>query len=199
MEHKEHDNDNVNDLGLGELRSTWQSQPADKPLDFSVARAQQRKRKLWFYLDLVQACVLFLAGLFFLSLPASLATLIAGPIMLLSAGIMLYYAFNIHRKVIDYTDWSTDGLLQFRRLSYAASIKHLRLNQLGCVISLSFTAVLVILKLLLPASVPSDLMIAFLILSPFLCLLFLYLQKRVRHYQKLGAQVAQLKREFDNA
>ncbi|BFM11279.1 hypothetical protein R50072_14320 [Simiduia litorea] len=199
MKQKEHDNDNLNDLGLDALRATWQSQPTDNPVNFTTARSQQRKRRLWFYLDLIQAGVLLLAGLFFLTLPASPATLIAGPVMLFSAGMTLYYAFNIHTKVINYSDWSTEGLLEFRQLSYAASIKHLRLNQLGCVIVLAFTAVLATLKMLWPASIPSDLVIAFLTLAPCVCLLFIYLQRRVRHYQVLLAQVAQLKREFDNA
>lgn len=187
------------ELDMKALGALWQSQAAEVQMDFSAARRQQNRRRMWFYLDLLQAGVLLCAGFFFLWLPATPVTLLAGPVVLISALLVGYSAFSIHCRVLNFADWSTGGLLTFRCMSYAASIRHIRINQLGCLIVLGFTALLFALDTLGIAFVPQDIIQVFLwSVLPLLALLG-YLQRRIGRYRSLLAQAQKLKAEFDCA
>ncbi len=193
------DKTDLSDLGLDALRADWQSQPTNTHVDFEAAIRQQKKRKLWFYIDSVQALMLVVAGVFFLMQPASISTLIAAPVMFLGAIVIAYGVYNIHTRMMNYADWSPEGVLNFRCLSYRASIKHLRLNQVGCVIALGFTLTLLAIKTTTTLSIETQLIEGFLIASPCVILLFAYFQYKIKRYQVMLRQAESLKREFDQA
>lgn len=187
------------DLDLGSLGAAWRSQVPEVRVDFSAARQLQQRRHLWFVLDIVQALVLLVASLvFLLLLPDSLVVLIASPVLFLSALLVAYQAFSIHRQVLDYTDWTASGLLTFRCMNHRASIRHLRINQLGCLISLGFTLVLFLLDGLNIATVPPALLTTFAWLVLPILLLLGYVERRVKRTQRLLAQAENLRAEFEH-
>lgn len=188
----------LSDVDLGALGAAWRSQTPDVKVDFSAARRQQQRRRLWFALDIGQALLLLVSSIgFLLFLPTTLITLIASPVLFLSALLVGYHAFSIHRQVLDYTDWTTSGLLTFRCMNHRASIKHLRINQLGCLITLGFTLALILLDQFRLAPIPDLLLTVFVYLALPVLLLLGYFQRRLRHCQRLLAQAEKLKAEFD--
>lgn len=190
---------NNDELTLMEWSTTWKNQPVEQELSFAAARRQQARRRWIFFLDLLNALVLFVAGFFFFWLPPSLPTLIGAPVLILSGCLVVWGAFKIHRQVIHYADWSTQGLLNFRRLNCLSSIKYLRLNQLGCVIVIGFAVVMALLRLWLPASVPDLLVIVYVACLPGLALLMWWLQRRIKRYRLIVRQIEKLIADFEAA
>lgn len=186
------------DLDLGALGAAWRSQTPKVEVDFTAAYRQQRRRRLWFMLDIAQAVVLLVASVVFLVLlPASLITLMASLVLFTSGLLVGQQAFSIHRQVLDYSDWTAGGLLTFRCMNHRASIRHLRINQLGCLITLAFTLMLYLLAAFDLTTVPATLLAVFgYLVVPTLALVF-YFQTRVKKKQELLAQAERVRAEFD--
>lgn len=191
-------NPHHDELALAEWSTAWKNQSVEQELNFASARRQQTRRRWMFYLDLLHALVLFVAGLFFFWLPLSLPTLIGGTVLILSAFLVALGAFKIHRQVIHYADWSAQGLLSFRRLNYLSSINHLRLNQLGCVIVIGFALVMVLLKLWLPDSVPNLLVVIYVACLPGLALVMWWLQRRIKRYRLIVRKIEEVLGDFED-
>ncbi|AFU99123.1 hypothetical protein [Simiduia agarivorans] len=188
------------DLDLGALGAAWRSQTPKVDVDFSAAYRQQKRRRMWFALDLVQALVLLVASVgFLLFLPTSAITVIASVVLFFSGLIVGQQAFSIHRQVLDYADWTAAGLLTFRCMHLRASLRHLRINQLGCVITLAFTLLLYLLNAFRVTEVPETLLAAFGYLVLPTLILLAYFQVRVKRSQVLMAQAEKMKAEFDAA
>lgn len=192
-----HTNSHDDELALAEWSTAWKNQPVEQELNFASARRQQISRRWIFYLDLLNALVLSIAGFFFFWLPRSLPTLIGAPVLILSACLVVLGAFKIHRQIIHYADWSAHGLLSFRRLNYLGSINHIRLNQLGCVIVIGFALVMVLLSLWLPESVPDLLVVIYVACLPGLALLTWWWQRRIKRYRVIVKQIEKLINDFE--
>lgn len=188
------------ELDLGALGAAWRSQTPKVDVDFTAAYRQQRWRRVWFALDLVQALVLLVAGVgFLLFLPTSAITVLASVVLFFSGLFVGQQAFSIHRQVLDYSDWTATGLLTFRCMHHRASIRHLRINQLGCVITLAFTFLLYLLNEFQMTEVPETLLAAFGYLVLPTLILLAYFQTRVKRRLDLLAQAEKVKAEFDLA
>lgn len=185
-------------LVLMEWSSAWKDQPVEREINFISARRQQTRRRWIFSLDLLAALVMLIAGFFFFWLPVSLPTLIGAPVLILSACLVALGAFKIHRQAINYADWSAQGLLTFRRLNCLSSIKHIKLNQLGCVIVIVFALIMVLLNQWLPGSVPKALVIIYGACLPALALLMWWLQHRINRYRIILEQTERLLECFED-
>lgn len=186
------------DLDLAALGAAWRSQTPKVAVDLTAAYRQQKKRRFWFAVDLVQALALLVAGVGFpLLLPISSITVIASLVLVLSGLLVGQQAFSIHRRVLDYADWTTSGLLTFRCINHRASIQHLRINQLGCVVTLAFTLLMFLLNVFELAEVPVAMLTVFSYLAVPTLILLAYFQVRVKRSQELLAQAEKVKAEFD--
>jgi hypothetical protein len=190
-------NPNDDQLALMEWSTVWKNQPVERELNFIFARRQQTRRRWIFYMDLLAALVMFMTGFFFFWLPLSLPTLMGAPVLLLSACLVAWGAFKIHRQAINYADWSAQGLLSFRRLNCLSSINYFKFNQLGCVIIIGFALVMVLLNFWLPGSAPKILIIIYGACLPALALLMWWLQRRINRYRVILEQTEKLLSDFD--
>lgn len=177
---------------INDLSHLWQTQESATELDLEQALSLQKKRKLALVFDLFQVAVLLATGVFFSVNFSSYYVIAAGAFLCVSGALLLIAALKIHWKAVNYGDWSSLGVLEYRKLVYTTSINHWRIHQLGCLIVLAFAGVTVLLYFSGSVSaVTRTLMLSYLVAIPCLLVLYLYLGKRIN---KVKAQL----HEVDN-
>ncbi|WP_372624806.1 hypothetical protein [Arsukibacterium sp.] len=186
------------------LAKSWQQQdtPADimpGEADLIQARQRQRQQKLLMYGEWLGGLVMAAAACWLvLTMPDALGYLSAA-FLALGAICTLYVSWQVHRPILAYANWSSNGLLHFRYRACQLSLRYYRYTQLSFVALLLFTAALWLLRWWQPATASVDLLMFYsLIVSP-LCLFGIYrLQQKARmktfellHLTKLTADFEQ--------
>ncbi|WP_019677549.1 hypothetical protein [Arsukibacterium perlucidum] len=187
------------------LAKSWQQQPVveDTPpsaADLAQASQRQREQKLLMYAEWLGALVMVAAACWLvLTMPDALGYL-AAAFLGLGAVSTVYISWQVHRPILAYDNWSSSGLLQFRRRACQLSLRYYRYTQLSCVALLLFTVALWLLRWWQPATASGSLLMFYsLIVSP-LCLFAMYrLQQKVRQKTAELVQLTRLTEDFQQS
>ena len=122
---------------------------------------------------------------------------LAAAFLALGALGTLYVSWHIHRPILAYDNWSSSGLLQFRRRACQLSLRYYRYTQLSCVALILFTAALWLLDWWQLAATSTTLLLFYSLIASPLCLFGMYrLQQKVRQKTAELAHLSALADDF---
>ena len=184
------------------LAKSWQQQPivTETPpdaADLAQASQRQREQKLLMYAEWLGAVIMAIAAVWLLvDLPGWLGT-ISALFLALGALSTTYISWQVHRPILAYDNWSSGGLLGFRRKTCQLSLRYYRYTQLSCVALMLFTLTLWLLHLWQLDDTPLMMLLFYsLIVSP-ACVFGIYrLQQKVRQKTAELAHLSALAEEF---
>ena len=184
------------------LAKSWQQQPVAQETppsaaDLAQASQRQREQKLLMYAEWFGAVIMALAAVWLLvDLPGWLGT-ISALFLALGALSTTYISWQVHRPILAYDNWSSGGLLGFRRKTCQLSLRYYRYTQLSCVALMLFTLTLWLLHLWQLDDTPLMMLLFYsLIVSP-ACVFGIYrLQQKVRQKTAELAHLSALAEEF---
>ena len=184
------------------LAKSWQQQPVGQETppsaaDLAQASQRQREQKLLMYAEWFGAVIMALAAVWLLvDLPGWLGT-ISALFLALGALSTTYISWQVHRPILAYDNWSSGGLLGFRRKTCQLSLRYYRYTQLSCVALMLFTLTLWLLHLWQLDDTPLMMLLFYsLIVSP-ACVFGIYrLQQKVRQKTAELAHLSALAEEF---
>lgn len=191
-----------NDFDFHELRQSWQQQnltmePA--PCKADLVKAQQRQRQQWQLLWAEWLGALVMGGTaawLLIAMPSWLST-IAASVLAIGVVLSAIVSWHIHRPLVTYANWSSQGVLAFRMRSCQLSLWYYRYNQLGCLLLLVFVVGLWLLWGWQPNEVPHSMLQFYSLIAAPLCLYgILVLQRKVKVQQQQLIALQQLVREF---
>ena len=184
------------------LKASWQQQPvtaAPPPNAADLAKASQRQRqqRLLMIGECLAALVMVATACWLLLSMPNWLGYIAATFLGLGAIGAVYISWQVHRPILAYDNWSSQGLLQFRLRSCQLSLRYYRYTQYCCAAMLLFTAMLWLLSAWQPALTSMDLLLFYsLVVSP-LCLYGLYrLQQNFQAKTVQHQQLMTLMKEF---
>ena len=177
------------------LTKSWQQQTVAEEAppsaaDLAQASQRQREQKLLMYGEWLGAVIMVFAAVWLLvEMPGWLGS-IAALFLALGALSTAYISWQVHRPILAYDNWSSNGLLAFRQQACRLTLRHYRYTQLSCAALIVFTLILWLLHLWQLDDTPMTLLwIYSAIVSP-ACLLAIYrLQQKIR---LKGAELAHL-------
>ncbi len=192
-----------NDFDFHELRQSWQQQhltmePA--PCKADLVKAQQRQRQQWQLLWAEWLGALVMGGTaawLLIAMPSWLST-IAASVLAIGVVLSAIVSWHIHRPLVTYANWSSQGVLAFRLRSCQLSLWYYRYNQLGCLLLLVFVAGLWLLWGWQPNEVPHSMLQFYSLIAAPLCFYgMLVLQRKVKVQQQQLIALQLLVREFN--
>lgn len=191
-----------NDFDFHELRQSWQQQnltmePAPSKAD--LIKAQQRQRQQWQLLWAEWLGALVMGGTaawLLIAMPSWLST-IAASVLAIGVVLSAIVSWHIHRPLVTYANWSSQGVLAFRMRSCQLSLWYYRYNQLGCLLLLVFVVGLWLLWGWQPNEVPHSMLQFYSLIAAPVCLYgMLVLQRKVKVQEQQLVALQQLVREF---
>ena len=184
------------------LAKSWQQQAvAEETLpsaaDLAQASQRQREQKVLMYGEWLGAAVMAVTALWLLlNLPGWLGG-ISALFLTLGALSSAYISWHIHRPILAYDNWSSGGLVEFRRRACQFSLRYYRYVQLSCVALVLFSSLLWVLQLTQLDDTPLSMRLFYSLLVVPLCLLAVYrLQAKVRQKTAELKQLNCLTTEF---
>lgn len=179
-----------NDLDFAALSKNWQQQPvaaATAPTTADLTKARQRQRQQWFLLagEWLGAAAMAGTALWLVTSMQDWLSYIAAAFLLLGVLMSLYVSWHVHRPLLAYGNWSSNGVLEFRLRSCQLSLLYYRYNQLACSLLIAFVGVLWALWLWQPELVPAAMLKFYSLIALPLCLYGIYLlQQRIASKQQ---------------
>ncbi|RUO66337.1 hypothetical protein SAMN06297229_0163 [Pseudidiomarina planktonica] len=193
----------ADDFDFETLAKRWQQQqtPTDGTPgaeDLAQASRRQRKQRALMYIEWLGALVMEIAAVWLLlAIPGWLGYLSAAFLML-GALSTFYVSRQVHRPILAYDNWSSSGLLQFRRRTCQLSLRYYRYTQFSCAALILFSALLWLLHWWQPAEVASHLLLFYSVLVSPLCLIAIYqLQQKIRQKAVELQQLSALAKDFE--
>ena len=174
------------------LAKSWQQQPTatEAPptaADLSQAKRRQTEQKWLMYGEWLGAAVMLVAAFWLaFNIPDWLGYVSA---VFLIAGALssAYVAWTVHKPILEYDNWSSSGLLQFRTRACTLTLRYYLYTQLSCVALVLFAGLLWLMQWWHIAQVTPILLIFYSLIVAPLCLLGIY-----RLQQKKKQKAAEL-------
>lgn len=192
----------ADDFDFEALTKKWQQQQAPTDAtpgadDLAQASRRQRKQRVLMYVEWLGALVMEIAAVWLLvAIPGWLGYLSAAFLTLGALGTF-YVSRQVHRPILAYDNWSSSGLVQFRRRTCLLSLRYYRYTQFSCAALILFTALLWLLRWWQPAEVSSHLLLFYSLLVSPLCLVAIYLlQRKIRQKSIDLQQLSVLVKDF---
>lgn len=193
-----------NEFDFVQLRQHWQQQNVTQesaPNKADLATAQQRQRQQWRLLlgEWLGAMVMGGTAIWLITAMPSWLSTIAATVLFIGVVMSAIVSWHIHRPLITYANWSSQGVLAFRLRSCQLSLWYYRYNQLGCLLLLGFVGVLWGLWAWQPTEVPSSLLQFYSLIAAPLCLYgMVLLQRKIATSQKQLLDLKRLIAEFEH-
>lgn len=179
---------------MNDIAALWQQQSVGDTT--SIVSADKRKRRRRFLQDWAAALAMLIFGVFFLSISQLAVFIVAAIALFFGAALQLRQAYFNRSKMLHYEDWSTLGLLEYRLMASETEIRRFRYNQYGAGVIIVFTLLLPMLKYVFDMIVPTELIIAYCVITPFMLGLIWFYQFRIRQSRKVRVNLQQLIKEF---
>lgn len=182
---------------LNDISALWQQQSAGSEASFAIAEKQKHQRR--FLQDWFLAFVMLLFGALFLGLSRSPVYLVAATAFFIGAVLQLRLAYDNRNRTLQYDDWSARGLIEYRLLLCETQLQRCRYNQYGIAIVVLFTLLLAVMRYVLDFAIPTDLIVVYYVILPFLLGSLWYFQRRIAEQRKRLAHLQQMLKEFVEA
>lgn len=174
------------------IAKSWQQQhiATEAPpnvADLTQAKQRQVEQKWLLYGEWFGAVVMFIAALWLaFSIPDWLGYLSA--LFLISGALgSAYVAWTVHKPILEYDNWSSSGLVQFRTRACKLTLHYYVYTQLSCAALIVFAGLLWFMQWYNIAHVSANLLIFYSLIVAPLCLLAIYRlqQKKQRKTDEL--------------
>ncbi|MEX1222331.1 MAG: hypothetical protein WEA82_09510 [Idiomarina sp.] len=192
----------ADDFDFAALAKKWQQQTtadtAPGAEDLAQASRRQRKQRALMYFEWLSAVVMEIAAVWLLvAIPGWLGYLSAAFLML-GAISTFYVSRQVHRPILAYDNWSSSGLVQFRRRTCQLSLRYYRYIQFSCAALILFSALLWLLRWWQLTEASLDLLLFYTLLVSPLCLVGIYqLQQKIRLKAAELQQLSALAKDFE--
>ena len=193
----------ADEFDLAALAKNWQQQPVDGEAmpdanDLAKANQRQRRQKGLMYAEWLGALIMLATAIWLvLNLPGWLGY-ISAAFLLLGAGSTAYISWYIHRPILAYDNWSSNGLLHFRLNSCQLSIRYYRYSQLSCAALIVFSLFLWLLQLWQLDDTPLHIVLFYSLLVSPACVIAIYrLQRKIRQKTAELQQLSTLAAQFN--
>lgn len=185
------------------LTKSWQQQSLEQETppgaaDLAEASQRQREQKWLMYGEWLGAVIMTVTACWLVFvMPGWLGYLSAG-FLASGAFCTAYISWHIHRPILAYDNWSSGGLLQFRRRACQLSLRYYRYTQLSCGALILFAVVLWLLQWWQLADVSAEMLLFYSLIASPLCLLAIYrLQQKKRQKTAELQQLSMLADDFN--
>lgn len=173
------------------LAKSWQQQQPQDELpnaaDLTKANQRQKKQRRLMYMEWFGAVVMLVTAIWlFIAIPDLLGYLSA-TFLIAGAISSLYISWQIHRPILAYDNWSSNGLLEFRSKTCRLTLLHYRYTQLSCGALILFTLLLWALNYWQLAATPHRLLSIYTLLVSPVCLYAI-----AKYQQKVKLKKAEL-------
>lgn len=137
----------ADDFDFTALAKSWQQQPTATELppnsaDLTQAKQRQAEQKWLMYGEWFGAAVMFIAAFWLaFNIPDWLGYLSA--LFLISGALSsAYVAWTVHKPILEYDNWSSGGLVQFRARACTLTLRYYLYTQLSCAALVVFAGLL---------------------------------------------------------
>jgi hypothetical protein len=192
----------ADNFDLAALAKSWQQQPLAEetpPNAADLAQASQRQRgqKWLMYGEWLGAAIMAAAACWLVLAMPDAVGFLAAAFLAVGAVSSLYVSWKVHRPILAYDNWTSGGLLKFRRQACQLSLQYYRYIQLSCAAVILFAGLLWLLQWWQLTNVPTDLLLFYsFIVSP-LCLFSIYrFQKKKKFKLNELQQLTSLEADF---
>lgn len=179
-----------NDLDFAALSKSWQQQPVvaatvPTPADLQQARKRQRQQWVLLAVEWLGAGAMGGTAVWLITSMPGWLSYVAAAFLLVGLVMSLYVSWHVHRPLLAYGNWSSNGVLEFRLRSCQLSLLYYRYNQLACSLLIVFVMVLWALWLWQPELVPAAMLKFYSLIAMPLCLYGIYrLQQHINSKQQ---------------
>ncbi len=177
------------------LTKSWQQYPTSTEAlpniaDLAQAKQRQTEQKWLLYGELLGAVVMFIAACWLaFSIPDWLGYLSAF-FLICGALSSAYVAWTVHKPILEYDNWSSSGLIQFRVRACKLTMRYYLYTQLSCGALVVFAGLLWWMQWWNIAQISANLLVFYSLIVTPLCLIASYrLQQKKR---KKAAELKQL-------
>lgn len=179
------------------LAKSWQQQPTSTEAlpniaDLAQAKQRQTEQKWLLYGEWLGAVVMFIAACWLaFSIPDWLGYLSA---LFLICGALssAYVVWTVHKPILEYDNWSSSGLIQFRVRACKLTMRYYLYTQLSCGALVVFAGLLWWMQWWNIAQISANLLVFYSLMVTPLCLIASYLLQQKK--RKKAAELKQLTR-----
>lgn len=184
------------------LAKSWQQQatPIEQtPSAEDLAKAGQRQKQQRFimYGEWLGALAMIVAAYLFLQDMQGWLRYLTASFLIIGAISTLYVSWQVHKPILAYDNWSSNGLLQFRLCSCKLSLQYYRYNQFSFAALILFSALLWLGNWWQAGSIATNLLLFYgLVVSPLSVLGIYWLQRKVQQKTSELQQLSKLVADF---
>lgn len=184
------------------LTKSWQQQTtpneqAPSAADLTQANQRQQRQRFIMYGEWLGALVMIIAAYLFLKDMQGWLRYLTASFLLIGAIATLYVSWKVHKPILAYDNWSSDGLLQFRLGSCKLSIQYYRYNQFSFAALILFSALLWLGNWWQPGAIATNVLQLYgLVISPLSVLGIYWLQRKVQQKTLELRQLSKLLADF---
>lgn len=184
------------------LAKSWQQQPTATELppnsaDLTQAKQRQAEQKWLMYGEWFGAAVMFIAAFWLaFNIPDWLGYVSA--LFLISGALSsAYVAWTVHKPILEYDNWSSGGLVQFRARACTLTLRYYLYTQLSCAALVVFAGLLWLMQWWQIAQVTPTLLVFYSLIVAPLCLAAIYhLQQKKKQKAAELQQLSSLAEDF---
>jgi hypothetical protein len=192
----------ADDFDFTALAKSWQQQPTATELppnsaDLTQAKQRQAEQKWLMYGEWFGAAVMFIAAFWLaFNIPDWLGYLSA--LFLISGALSsAYVAWTVHKPILEYDNWSSGGLVQFRARACTLTLRYYLYTQLSCAALVVFAGLLWLIQWWNIAQVSATLLVFYSLIVAPLCLAAIYhLQQKKKQKESELKQLSSLAEDF---
>jgi len=186
------------------LAKSWQQQTtpieqAPSAKDLAKARQRQKQQRFIMYGEWLGALAMVVAAYLFLKEMQGWLRYLTATFLIIGAISTFYVSWRVHRPILAYDNWSSNGLLQFRLRSCKLSLQYYRYNQFSFAALILFSAFLWLGNWWQAGSIATNLLLFYgLVVSPFSVFGIYWLQRKVKQKVAELQQLTELTTDFQH-
>ena len=136
----------TDDLDISVLAKSWQQQPLLEDAlpnenDLKEAQVRKRKQKYLLYVDWAGASIMLAAATWLTATSSDFIGYFTAIFLTFGAVGTLWVSSFIHKPILHYDNWSSEGVLKFRQKICEFSLRYYRVAQTSCMALIIFTLV----------------------------------------------------------
>ena len=184
------------------LAKSWQQQPTatEAPptaADLTQAKQRQTEQKYLMYGEWFGAVVMLVAAFWLAFEIPDWLGYVSALFLITGALSSAYVAWTVHKPILEYDNWSSSGLLQFRTRACTLTLRYYLYTQLSCAALVLFAGLLWLMQWWQIAQVTPTLLVFYSLIVAPLCLAAIYhLQQKKKQKAAELQQLSSLAEDF---